>query len=70
MSDTGGLFKKYHITKTDGSEIDPDAIYFVLRLDTDMAARAAILQYAKQCRNHVLVRDILALVDKLNSEEV
>lgn len=28
-----GLFGKYKIAKSDGSPIDPDAIYFVLRID-------------------------------------
>lgn len=40
------LFSKYHITKNDGSPVDPSAQYFVLRIDTDPAARAAVLVYA------------------------
>jgi len=40
------LFSKYHITKNDGSPVDPKAQYFVLRIDTDFAARAAVLVYA------------------------
>ena len=42
----GKLFDKYVVTKTDGSRVDPDAQYFVLRLDTDPAARYAVMQYA------------------------
>lgn len=40
------LFSKYHITKNDGSPVDPAAQYFVLRIDTDSAARAAVMVYA------------------------
>lgn len=40
------LFSKYHITKNDGSPVDPNAQYFVLRIDTDSAARAAVMVYA------------------------
>jgi len=40
------LYKKYHITKADGSPCDDEAQYFVLRLDTDSAARAAAVTYA------------------------
>lgn len=42
-----GLTGKYIIRKADGSEVDPDAAYFVLRLDTDPLARSAALHYAK-----------------------
>lgn len=41
-----GLFKKYIITKADGSPVDPDAVYFVLRLDTDPHAERAAEAYA------------------------
>lgn len=44
MSD---LYNKYTITKTDGTPVDPNAQYFVLRIDTDPAAREALLAYAK-----------------------
>src|SRR3990172_4091387 len=44
----GGLeSNKYIIQKTDGTEIDPQAFYFVLRLDKDPHAREAALTYAK-----------------------
>jgi hypothetical protein len=42
-----GLFNKYKIEKADGSPIDPKAVYFVLRLDTDPHARAALFEYMK-----------------------
>ena len=40
------LYNKYVVTKSDGSPVDPEAQYFVLRIDTDVAARHAVLQYA------------------------
>jgi len=44
------LYRKYKIEKADGSPVDPDAVYFVLRLDTDAAAREAALKYAECIR--------------------
>ena len=41
-----GLFRKYVITKADGSPVDPAAKYFVLRMDTDRAACIAAQAYA------------------------
>lgn len=45
MSDQG-LYSKYNVSKVDGSKVDPEAIYFVLRLDTDPHARKAAEAYA------------------------
>jgi hypothetical protein len=42
-----GWYEKYIIEKTDGAPVDPNADYFVLRLDTDKNARQAILKYAE-----------------------
>ena len=42
----GTLFNKYKVSKTDGTPVDPEAQYFVLRLDTDKHARVAIEAYA------------------------
>jgi len=42
----GGWKRKYHLTKADGSPVDPQAIYFVLRLDEDPCARRALAVYA------------------------
>jgi len=41
-----GLYGKYRIAKADGSPTDPGAQYFVLRIDTDQAARMALFTYA------------------------
>lgn len=48
MSD--GLFNKYIVTKTDGSRVDPEAEYFVLRLDmNDTQGNHNIIQHRKSC---------------------
>lgn len=62
-----GVFGKYIIAKADGSPIDPEACYFVLRLDTDEAARFAALEYARRCDNRALAHDITKAVVGLNS---
>lgn len=41
-----GWKDKYRIYKADGRPVDPEAIYFPLRLDTDPRARAAAKLYA------------------------
>lgn len=46
MVEQQGILNKYIVTKTDGSPVDPNARYFVLRIDTDEAARSAALTYA------------------------
>lgn len=63
-SDDDGLYNKYIVTKRDGSPVDPDAFYFVLRLDTDMAAREAALCYAnaRATEMPLLAQDITATV--------
>lgn len=40
------LYNKYKIEKTSGEPVDPEAVYFVLRIDTDKAARLALMFYA------------------------
>ena len=63
-----GLYNKYKIEKKDGSLVDVDAQYFVLRLDTDRAARVAVLTYAIEIANTnpALSRDIHRLVASLD----
>jgi len=41
-----GLYGKYIIKKTDGSPIDLEAFYFILRPDKDPAAAVALRAYA------------------------
>jgi len=57
-----GLYGKYAIRKTDGSTIDPKADYFILRLDTDPAARIAAREYALHTSDMALGK---ALEDKI-----
>jgi len=62
-----GLFGKYIIKKADGSKVDKDAEYFVLRLNGDgdpkhiQACRDAILCYGRNIKDHLplLAADIL-----------
>ena len=56
-----GLYDKYKIEKTDGSQIDPYADYFILRLDADKHAQAAAITYAKSIikENPKLAADLL-----------
>ena len=46
MNQRGLDKKRYTVTKTEG-DTDPDAQYFVLRIDKDPAARIALRAYAK-----------------------
>ena len=46
---TQGLYDKYIVTKADGSSVDLEAQYFVLRIDTDPCARLALRTYITQC---------------------
>lgn len=60
MSDKDrGIYLKYTVTKADGSPVDEQADYFVLRVDKDPAARAALLAYGRACDNPSLAADIL-----------
>lgn len=62
-----GLYKKYIVKRADGSPTDPDAKYFVLRIDTDPHARVALEVYAALVRedNPVLAVDILLWLDQM-----
>ena len=59
-----GIFGKYRIEKEDGSPVDPEAIYFTLRLDTDKHARAAVRAYIESCREErpELAEDLVRLL--------
>src|SRR5690348_9196455 len=50
MNDKQKLHGKYIVQKADGSPVDLDAQYFVLRVDTDPAAQQAVLAYADAIR--------------------
>ena len=63
-----GLYKKYIITKANGEPIDPEAQYFVLRIDTDPHAREALKAYRdsliRSCDNDLLMVDIDKLLNR------
>jgi hypothetical protein len=63
------LFNKYKIKKGDGSPVDPSAQYFVLRIDTDPAARFAIVAYANFIKRSdpQFSRELLAWVREYES---
>ena len=67
-----GLYRKYIITKADGSPTDPKADYFVLRLDTDPRARHAARTYARdvESKNPELAADIRHRCDEYSIELV
>lgn len=68
MSEFEGLFGKYIITKADGTEIGPDAKYFVLRYDKDFAAWMALRSYALHTPNKELQKDLLEESRKYQGE--
>lgn len=59
-----GLYPKYIVEKVNGKPSDPNANYFVLRLDTDPHARHAIRAYANSIRsqNPELAEDLDNLI--------
>lgn len=74
--ETQGLKVKYHLTKADGSPVDPNARYFVLRLDAGAepnhrkACIAALSTYAAVIQPHLpeLARDLRQLYLSKNSD--
>lgn len=56
--------EKYKVAKTDGTPCDSDAKYFVLRIDSDPHARAALRTYAYSV-SHVNKPFSLELVELL-----
>ena len=66
-----GLFRKFVVERTDGSSAPggkhEGCAYFVLDLDHDPYAAAALRAYAKECmQSHpLLAADLLALCERL-----
>ena len=62
-----GLYGKYIIQKADGEPVDPKAVYFTMRLDTDGHAREAVRAYIRSCREEQpeLAGDLEELLGKL-----
>ena len=65
-----GLYGKYRIEKGDGSPVDPKAIYFTMRLDTDPFARVAARAYVEACREEQpeLARDLERVIRQFDEE--
>ena len=61
-----GLYGKYRISKADGSPVDPNADYFVLRLDTDPVARRAAREYSYMTVDRKLALDLQERITKYN----
>lgn len=59
-----GLYKKYQVSKTDGSPMDPNSDYFVLRADKDPHARKVLRVYAESIKdeNPILSKDIFEML--------
>ena len=57
-----GIYGKYKISKADGTPVDPEAKYFVLRYDKDKHARVALEAYARSIwtENYTLAIEIMA----------
>ena len=71
-----GLVHKYNIAKADGSEVDPNAAYFVLRYDPNQkdsihgdACRKALRLYAEEIADHLptLSKELLSELDLIES---
>jgi len=64
-----GFYNKYDVKKKEG-ETDPDAVYLVLRLDTDEHARSAAKLYTALVRNIYpqLSIDLIQLIQKLEDK--
>lgn len=69
----GGLHRRYKVTKIDrdGKEVppDPNAVYFVLRLDHGgsdprhiLACQEGVLEFARACPNRRMAAEIRELV--------
>lgn len=65
-----GFFGKYIIAKADGTPVNREADYFVLRLDTDKWARHAARAYARCIRqeNPELADDLESRCDAHTEE--
>ena len=61
-----GLYGKYCISKADGSPVDPNADYFVLRLDTDPVARRAAREYSYMTVDRKLALELQERITKYN----
>ena len=66
----GGIKNKYEIRKIDGTQVDPEAWYFVLRVDKDPHAQIAAIAYAYSVEedNPLLSKELLEKVKSFRPE--
>ena len=64
-----GLYRKFEWAHRDGSPIDPDARYFMLRPGNDPHAAAAVLAYAESVSddNPALASDLNEWIEQLDA---
>lgn len=64
----GGLKDKYEVRKTNGKPVDPEAWYFLLRVDHDIHAQKAAMCYADsvESENPVLAYELRTKVKSYN----
>jgi hypothetical protein len=62
----GWNWDKYRVEKSDGTPIEPGAVYAVLRIDSDPHARTALRHYAMTVSgiNPILAADIMVKLDE------
>jgi len=65
-----GFYRKYVVLKADGSPVDPEAEYLVLRLDTDEAACQAAFCYTRHAfeKYPQFCRELIARVKELREQ--
>jgi len=65
-----GYKRKYIIRKASGEQVDPNADYFVLRLDKDPHALNALAKYAESVRkeNELFADDLAEILQGYNYE--
>ena len=56
-----GLYGKYQIKKADGSPVDPDANYFILRIDNDPDAFSRVIYSEKNLASSSLATAITVI---------
>jgi hypothetical protein len=65
-----GLYRKFVVAHADGRPLDEGARYFVLRIDDDPHARAALVAYAASCAREypALASDLLVALAETEDE--
>lgn len=53
-----GLYDKFTVQKADGTSVDPEAEYFVLRIDNDKHALHAVMDWAIKTGHRKLFDDL------------